>query len=190
MNDNPPANRQEGFKDNQPEDVQMEENINKEQSDIHNELFKRNYTALRVSVYNFYNKKISLEVTIKSEDDCPNFFVPQSPLLCEVPSNKTKTLSYLHKIHPSKPFGSFSFSFKTDIEPHRQPEEVPPQSCSQEQGVQGGAAAASVPTVTWDLQNDAFEGMQDEINCEQCTLFNPISNIKCDICGAVLPHRK
>ena len=95
-------------------------------------------------------------------------------------------------IHSNKPFGNFSFTFKTNIEGSQIKGEVQQQpKVSDEQGAQGNTGwTSSVPTVTWDLPNDAFEGLQDEINCNQCTLFNPISNHKCEACGTTLPHRK
>ena len=179
-------------KENQYVDVSMEDNAEKVDSEPISQLFKRNFVILRISVYNFYNKRASIEVTINSEDGSPNFYVSQSPLLSEIPSKRAKTIAYLHKIHPNKPFGSFSITYKTDIEVEQIKAEVQQQpNVLGEQRVQENKGEDnSIPTATWDIPNDAFEGLQDEINCDQCTLFNPISNHKCEACGATLPHRK
>mmetsp|Transcript_31389 Transcript_31389/g.35861 ORF Transcript_31389/g.35861 Transcript_31389/m.35861 type:complete len:218 (-) Transcript_31389:68-721(-) len=152
-------------------------------------LFKTGYTALRVSVYNYTPKKVNIAILLKCEDDAPNFFVPLHPLTAEVYPNKAKTLAYFHKIHPERPFGEYSFSYNFDGEPADVArEDAKP---AEDQGVQGGPdSGATADIKVWPAQDDAFEGIQDEINCDQCTLFNPISNYKCEVCGATLPHRK
>lgn len=143
--------------------------------------------VLRIAVHNTTNKKVKVEVEINSEDGAPNFFVPLCSIKAEICSKQFKTLAYFHKLHLGRPFGLYSYKFTTDQEPVVQ-EAKAEQSTTVDQGSNAYSGWDDTPNIT--VGPDDMDAMQNEINCEVCTLFNPISNTKCSICGAVLPHRK
>jgi len=151
-------------------------------------LYDTNSVILRLSVYNFCNKKIKIEVKIRSNSDSPNFHVPECSIKAEIPANKSKTLAYFHKIHPYHPFGEYYFEYVSDISAKDISDKHPGASNEQAQG--GNTSEANTEMKVWPEPLEQFEGMQDEISCEACTLFNPISNTKWDACGSLLPHRK
>lgn len=170
-------------------DVHMDDNddqeqVEKRQEAPKNNIYKTNSVVLRVSVYNFYKKPINIEIDIQSKDGNPNFYVPKSSIKAEIRSNKAKTLAYFHKIHPNKAFGDYSFTYKTDIVSDEQKHVSFGNNAEQGTDILVETDPQPATTGAYDMV------MQDEINCDQCTLFNPISNHKCDVCGAVLPHRK
>lgn len=175
---------QENFQDEPQEQPNPQQDNQESEILPKDDIFERGYIVLRLSVYNFYKKKINIEVDIQCKGDAPNFFVPLCSIKSEIPANRSKSIAYFHKIHPTKPFGEYSFTYKTDAEV----EATEPQA-KEDQGAQGGVSFNEEVKV-WPAQEDQFDGFQDEISCEVCTLFNPISNHKCSICNAPLPHRK
>jgi hypothetical protein len=152
--------------------------------------FEKGFTVLRVSVYNFHNKKVKVQVNLKSESDAPNFYVPLGSLKAEIYSNKAKAIAYLHKIHPEKPFGEYSFEYATDLLPEENQLKEAEDKVEHDQDQQSAAVDAGTGAdLQWPKEDTEFEGYQDEINCGHCTMLNPISSFKCGVCGNKLPHR-
>jgi hypothetical protein len=183
----------EPVEDSIPELINPDEDIEDNDSEmlieeVKDTLYETNSVVLRLSVYNFCSKKIYVQIRIRSKDNSPNFYVPECPIKAEIPANKSKTLAYFHKIHPRQPFGECFFEYVTDIH-HGEPASRD-QEAGNDQEKGGNSSDGDNEVKVWPAKDDDFEGMQEEITCEACTLFNPITNIKCDICGTTLPHRK
>lgn len=176
-------------KDN-PKLADEEIKVDNNASDLTDQLYDTNPIALRLSVYNFCSKKIKVEVLVKTRGEATNFHVPICSIKAEIPANKSKAIACFPKLHPYKPFGEYFFEYVTDIEPSAP--EVRPDAPQNEQA-QGGSGTQTDkvdPNVWQDEVDPTLDGLQDEINCEICTYFNPITSYKCEICGSVLPHRK
>ena len=163
-----------------------------QEEDSESKLYDTNPVVLRLSVYNFCNKKIKVEVRVKSKDDSPNFIVPVCSIKAEIPANKSKTIAYFHKLHPYKPFGEYYFEYTSDIQLQQEVARNEMATAASNEQAQGGDESENNHEIkVWNPEStENFEGMQNEINCDACTLFNPISNHKCSICGTVLPHRR
>jgi len=166
-------------------DQQMDANEEIEEifNDDSSNVYDHGFVVLRLSVYNFHNKKIKLSIQINSECDSPNFHVPLCSIKCEVYQNKTKTISYFYKIHPTKPFGKYSFTYTTDAE--EVVEEAPAENVGS-QNAQSGVTINEEVNI-WPAEVNDVTDEQQEINCPACTMFNPITNTKCSICQTVLP---
>lgn len=145
--------------------------------------FQKGFVVMRLSVYNFNNHKIKMEFKIKSESNAPNFYVPLHRIKSDVYSNKNKAIAYFHKIHPTRPFGKYSFEYE-EID-KKAPEVNPPEAS----GNQQTGTSTTGGTGNWQDDTNEFEGYQDEISCSACTMLNSLTEHKCTVCGTVLPHR-